>query len=87
MPLYTYHCTTCDTQKNLIRSVAERHAETHCDCGSAMTKIIATGFAHSDVDIVTDDIDGINRRITSSHELKSLMRKNDVMEKFGKGWI
>lgn len=87
MPLYTYSCEKCDITTNLFRSVDQRHAETHCECGSQMKKIIATGFAHSDVDIVTDDIDGINRRITSSHELKSLMRKNDVTERFGKGWI
>ena len=86
MPLYTYECP-CGQQQNLFRSVATRHDRADCDCGKAMKKIIAMGYSHSDVDIETDDIDGTKRRITSSHELKKLMRQNDVVEKFGRKWI
>ena len=86
MPLYSYECE-CGEQRNLFRSIANRHDQVDCVCGNAMEKIIAMGYSHSDVDIVTDDIDGTNRRITSSHELKDYMRRNDVVEKYGKRWI
>ena len=86
MPLYTYRCN-CGEQKNLFRRIADRHDPVDCVCGRAMKKTIAVGYAHSDVNVVTDDIDGIQRHITSSHELKKLCRENNVIEKFGKGWI
>ena len=87
MPLYSYECEYCGKQNDKFSSVAERHSTLECQCGGAMKKVIACGFAHSDIDILTDDIDGTMRRITSKKVLKNVMRDAKVVERFGQGWF
>lgn len=87
MPLYSYECENCGKHEDRFSSVAERHSATECQCGGALKKIIARGFAHSDIDILTDDIDGTMRHITSRKVLKSVMRDAKVIERFGRGWF
>jgi putative FmdB family regulatory protein len=87
MPLYEYQCADCLSRITEFRSVANRHAEKHCECGGGLNKQIACGYAHSDVDFVTDDINGDVTRVTSRKELRALCEQHNVVEKFGKGWI
>jgi len=86
MPLYVYQCDQCDSQLDRFYSVADRHTKLACECGGPMKKIIARGHAHSDIDVTTDDIDGVPRHINSRRHLRDLMREKNVIEKFGRGW-
>lgn len=41
MPIYEYHCTKCDTIKQLLQHISAKTSLPCSDCGSTMKRIIS----------------------------------------------
>ena len=84
MPLYDYECRKCGRVEEHYASMSQESMR--CECGGNMRRLIARSYVNPDIEIVTDDIDGQMRRITSRRQLNKLMAENEVYDKHGKGW-
>lgn len=86
MPLYDYECAKCSKIEEHYRCMND--VTIACECGGEMRRQISPRYyINRDIDIVTDNIDGKMRRVSSHRELRQLCKDNDVEQKFGKGWI
>lgn len=44
MPLFEYHCSTCNVSKDIIRTLKDMSEDIHCqECGDVMDKVITSG--------------------------------------------
>ena len=49
MPLYTYHCDSCDESFEVVRTIADMKQEEPCHCGGVGHKIIVAPLVHCDL--------------------------------------
>lgn len=84
MPLYDYHCATCDRRAEEFRSVSNRNDAPTCKCGQLMRKVLSVSKPIGDVEPYYDD--NLEAGVKSKQHRRELMRERGVYEKFGKGW-
>ena len=86
MPLYDFQCTECRNIHEHYAHIEER-IKTCETCGGLMKRMIGIGQnVIGDIDFVTDNITGKPIRITSRKQLRGLLKKHGLYEKYGKGW-
>ena len=87
MPLYDATCRECGKTFEHFAKVDERRVQC-IECGGEAWRILTTNYSvHGDVDFVTDNISGEPVRVTSKRQLRQLMTRHGVSEKYGKGWV
>jgi putative FmdB family regulatory protein len=86
MPLYDFKCTECGQVQEHIAHIEERIGEC-VDCQGLTKRMISANYnVIGDVDFVTDNITGDPIRVSSRKQLRGLMERYDVAEKYGKQW-
>lgn len=89
MPLYDYECQLCKHVQERIEHMNDESAKTCAKCEGPSVRIITTSFfAQGDLeDYVEYNLGEQPVRITSRAQRRKLMRKADVYESYGKGWV
>lgn len=87
MPLYEYQCKTCGKKAEKYNRIADHKKGPDC-CGVMMKQILSKAHVHGDFEpYVDENLTDHPVVVKSKQHRKELMRKYNVTENIGKGWI
>ena len=79
MPLYTYLCHSCKTERDEFRTVENRNDAPLCSCGARTEKVISSpSMVMGDIPEYRNIIDG--KTITGRAAHREFLKRHDMVE-------
>ena len=87
MPIYEYACKKCGKREEKINTIS-CHASGPICCDETMRQVYGSYYVHSDFKPYVDHNMGEKPVVVKSKQhRKQLMKKHNVTESIGKGWV